>query len=196
MTAPRGRRRKPVAHQSNPAIMRHLMILCLLAFQCARVCASDHPPRSDLSALAATAKQQGLPILLIVSQHHCPFCERLQEEIIRPMEISEDYEDRVIIAEILIDSVVDIPGFDGDLVRPGALAEAYRVWVTPTLLFVDHAGTEVHRRMLGVNTIEMYGYYLDESLAAALKAVRVGDRSYVPTEQDILGDAPGVDQRR
>ena len=48
--------------------------------------------------------------------------------------------------------------------------------------------------MLGVNTIEMYSYYLDKSLAAALKAVSKGDQSYIPTEKDIKGDTPGYDQ--
>ena len=40
----------------------------------------------------------------------------------------------------------------------------------------------------------MYGYFLDQSLANALTAVRNNDRSYVATTRDIKGDAPGIDQ--
>lgn len=149
----------------------------------------------DLSELASVAEQKNLPILLIVSQDYCPFCERLKEEIIAPMQISGDYEDRVVIAEIFLDSSTRIANFDNRPVEPGAIAEAYQVWVTPTLLFLDHRGREIHKRMLGVNTIEMYGYYLDESLAAALHAVRKGDTSYAPSREDIYGDAPGYDER-
>lgn len=65
--------------------------------------------------------------------------------------------------------------------------------MTPILLFLNHTGREIDKRMLGVNTIEMYSYYLDESLAAALKAVRKGDQSYVPTNKDIQGEAPSFD---
>ncbi|PVV06363.1 MAG: hypothetical protein B6D77_16005 [gamma proteobacterium symbiont of Ctena orbiculata] len=130
----------------------------------------------------------------LISQHHCPFCVRLKQEIIHPMRISGDYEDKVVITEILLDSDENIRDFKGASVSPGAIADSYRVWVTPTLLFLDHTGREVHKRMLGVNTIEMYSYYLDASLAASLRAVHTGDRGYVLTKDDISGDAPGYDQ--
>ena len=148
----------------------------------------------DLSAVAASAARNKLPILLIVSQHYCPFCVRLKEEIIHPMLISSDYEQKAVITEILLDDPGDIRDFKGKPIKPGALASKYHVWVTPTLLFLDSTGRELHRRMLGVNTIEMYSYYLDTSLDAALKALRNGDYSYVASKEDIQGDAPGSDQ--
>lgn len=156
--------------------------------------ASDRLQHKDLNELANSAKKAKLPILLIVSQHHCPFCVRLKEEIIIPMQLSGDYQDSVIMVEILLDSADTIRDLDGNLVHPSQIGTAYNVWVTPTLLFLDHTGREVRRRMLGVNTIEMYGHYLDESLQAALGAVKKGDRSYTPTIKDIQGDAPGYDQ--
>lgn len=156
--------------------------------------ASDKLQQSDLHKLANLANQEKLPILLIVSQHHCPFCVRLKEEIIFPMQLSGDYRDKVIMAEILLDSADTIRDLTGDLVQPDEIGRSYEVWVTPTLLFLDHTGREVHKRMLGVNTIEMYSYYLDESLKAALRAVQKGDKSYTPTHRDIQGDAPGYDQ--
>ncbi|MCU7933213.1 MAG: thioredoxin fold domain-containing protein [Candidatus Thiodiazotropha sp. (ex Codakia rugifera)] len=174
--------------------MRNLLFILFVVPLFSHAYASDTLQRSDLSQLAASANQEKLPILLIVSQHHCPFCVRLKEEIIYPMQLSGDYEDKVIIAEILLDSTNTILDLEGNSVMPGEIGNSYEVWVTPTLLFLDHTGREIHKRMLGVNTIEMYSYYLDESLAAALKAVRKGDQSYVPTNKDIQGDAPGFDQ--
>ncbi|MES9944994.1 MAG: thioredoxin fold domain-containing protein [Candidatus Thiodiazotropha sp.] len=174
--------------------MRYLFLLFLAAVFSSQTHASDILQQNDLSRLAAQAKQKRLPILLIVSQHYCPFCVRLKEEIIHPMRISGDYEDKVVITEILLDSDENIRDFKGASVSPGAFADSYRVWVTPTLLFLDHTGREIHKRMLGVNTIEMYSYYLDASLAASLRAVHTGDRGYVLTNDDISGDAPGYDQ--
>lgn len=174
--------------------MRYVLSLLLVATFFSQVHASDRIQHDDLSQLSASAKTHKIPILLVVSQHHCPFCIQLKEEIIYPMLISGDYEDKVIITEILLDASGEMVDFSGNSVSPGVIADSYKVWVTPTLLFLDHAGREVHKRMLGVNTIEMYGYYLDESLAAALTAVREGDLSYVPTKEDIEGDAPGYDQ--
>ncbi|HBR97294.1 MAG TPA: hypothetical protein DD979_07935 [Gammaproteobacteria bacterium] len=169
------------------------LLLLLMGLMCAQVQASDGLNRHDLSELADAAKREQVPILLIVSQHVCPFCERLREEIIHPMRLSGEYEGKVLMAEIFMDSSKEIVDFAGHEVLPGVLADTYRVWVTPTLLFLDHTGRELHKRMLGVNTIEMYGYYLDESLAAALQTLQRGDRSYTPTERDIVGDAPGFD---
>ena len=110
------------------------------------------------------------------------------------MQISKDYESKAIIAEIFLDSSENILDFQGSPVKPGVIADSYKVWVTPTLLFLDHTGREIQKRMLGVNTIEMYSHYLDESLTAALRAVRNGDKSYIPTNKDISGNAPGIDQ--
>ncbi|MES9860661.1 MAG: thioredoxin fold domain-containing protein [Candidatus Thiodiazotropha sp. LLP2] len=174
--------------------MRNLLFLLLVVAFFSQTYASEKLQQNDLSRLATWAKQKNLPILLIVSQHHCPFCVRLKEEIIYPMQISGDYEDKVIIAEILLDSTKSILGFKGESVTPGAIADSYKVWVTPTLLFLDHKGREVHKRILGVNTIDMYSYYLDRSLSAALRAVDTGGQGYVLTNDDISGDAPGYDQ--
>ncbi|MEW8254319.1 MAG: thioredoxin fold domain-containing protein [Candidatus Thiodiazotropha taylori] len=171
---------------------RYLLILFMVLATLSA--ASERLQHNDLSKLAKSAKKEKLPILLIVSQHHCPFCVRLKREIIFPMQLSGDYQDRVIMVEILLDSADSIRDLDGNLVHPSQIGTAYNVWVTPTLLFLDHTGREIHRRMLGVNTIEMYGHYLDESLQAALSAVKKGDRSYEPTVKDIQGDAPGYDQ--
>ena len=174
--------------------MRYLLFLFSVVFFSSVVFADTNIQHRDLSKLATQAKQNNLPILFIVSQHNCPFCIQLKQEIIFPMQRSGDYTDKMLVTEILLDDTENILDFQGKAVKPGVLADLYRVWVTPTLLFVNHTGKEIHKRMLGVNTIEMYGYYLDESLSAALKAVRKDDQSYMPTLQDIKGDAPGYDQ--
>ena len=52
---------------------------------------------TDLSVLAKQAKDRKLPILLMVSQDHCPFCSLLKSDVLNPMLLSGDYDDRVII---------------------------------------------------------------------------------------------------
>ena len=124
--------------------------------------------------------------MMMVSQAYCGFCEKLKEEILEPMMISGDYTDKVIITELLMDSYSNITGFDGKKIHPSDIATGYKVWVTPTLLFLDADGNEVHPRMLGVNTIEMYGYYIDESIDGALASIRDPDaKPYTPTAEDI-----------
>ncbi len=173
-------------------------ILLLLYFSGSALSRGDHgktiPVAQDFSELARQAKAKQIPIMLMVSQDHCPFCVLLKTDVLNPMMISGDYDDKVVMTELLIDVGDSVIDFDGKKVYPGKIASDYNTWVTPTLLFLDHQGKEVHKRMLGVNTIEMYGYYLDESLAAALSAVKKGEPySYKSNKQDQMGTDPHYD---
>ena len=46
--------------------------------------------------------------LLVVSQHHCPFCQKLESEILDPVMLSGQYTDKIIIVELLMDDEGDI----------------------------------------------------------------------------------------
>ena len=124
-------------------------------------------PVRDLGADARLARERGLPILMVVSQHHCPFCDLLREEVLLPMVRSGDYVDRVILRELFLDGEQQLRDFDGRSVGPEALADRYRTFLTPTLLFLDPRGKELTDRILGINTVEFYGYYLDASILEA-----------------------------
>lgn len=126
----------------------------------------------NLFKLGQLARERKLPILLIATQDYCSHCDLLKEEIIQPMLISGDYEDRVIIREILLDSEERIPDFSGTLRRQADIADEYNVWVTPTLLYIDGNGKQVAETMLGVNSLDYYGYYVDESIAKGLEVIR------------------------
>jgi len=173
--------------------LRAFIVLLLAVATCSAAIADSMPGRQipvvrDFAKLAASARENQLPILLMVSQDHCAFCQQLKTEVLNPMMISGDYVDRAVMAELQIDEDNNIIDFDGKSVYPGKIAADYHTWVTPTLLFLDYQGKEVHKRMLGVNTIEMYGYYLDESLEAALTAVKKGEPyAYISSKKDQAG---------
>ncbi len=141
-------------------------------------------PAGDLQAAGARAGARQIPILLVVTQEHCPFCHRIKEEILRPMLISGEYEHRVMIRELLIDPGETTRDFQGRQRDAREFADDYKVWVTPTLLYLGPDGRELRPRILGINTMEMYGYYVDEGIAEALQRLRSGG-VYIPTEEDI-----------
>lgn len=114
-----------------------------------------------------------MPILLLVSQGACPYCDLLKQEILQPMVISGAYRDRVLIRELLIDEDDTLIDFDGQPVTGRSFAKRYlKRLFTPTLLFLDHEGRERTKRMIGITTPEMYGYYVDESIDKAIGAIR------------------------
>ena len=131
------------------------------------------PPVRDLYSLSKVAQARNLPILLMVSQDHCPYCELLKEEILNPMVISGDYINKAVMSVLTIDDSRQIIDFNGKKIEPRDIAVRYNATLTPTLLFLDYQGKEIQERMTGVNTVEMYGYYLDESIDEALEKLKI-----------------------
>lgn len=130
------------------------------------------PPVRDLYSLSKVAEARNLPILLMVSQDHCPYCELLKEEILNPMVISGDYINKAVMSVLTIDASKAIIDFNGKKIEPRDVSLRYNATITPTLLFLDYQGNEIQERMTGVNTVEMYGYYLDESIDEALEKLK------------------------
>ena len=129
-------------------------------------------PVEDLAALGERARHGRMPILLVVSRDDCPYCKLLKREILEPMLLSGDYSGRVLIRELLVDSYAPVRDFDGETVSSDAVASRYGARLTPTVLFLDHRGRELAEPMIGINTVEFYGHYLDATIDAA--RVRLG----------------------
>ena len=121
---------------------------------------------------AQQARKEGRLIMLLVSQDHCPFCVLIKEEIIYPMIRGGDYKDELLIREIFIDLDRPAVDFAGHLGTAKIFADKYGADLTPTLLFLAPDGKELTERMVGINTPEMYFYYVDESIKQALEQLK------------------------
>ena len=128
------------------------------------------PEAGDFAMESKLAASQGRIIMLLVSQVHCPYCVLIKEDIIHPMIIGGDHADKLSIRELYIDRGDTIRDFDGKSVSGMAFAKKYGASFTPTLLFLDPQGRELTERMIGINTPEMYFYYIDQSIRKALLA--------------------------
>jgi len=127
---------------------------------------------TNLLADSKLAKNHSIPLLVMFSQAECPFCLKLTEEILEPMLISGDYTDRVLIRELMIDDHRDIIDFSGNPVDPRDVFSRYLLYVTPSILLLNSQGDELAERQIGINTVEYYGYYLDQAIDQALGKVR------------------------
>jgi len=56
---------------------------------------------------------------------------------------------------------------------PAAVSGRYGVFVTPTLLFLDADGLEVSKRIVGINSVDFFGAYVDEALAEGRKRIEI-----------------------
>ena len=126
---------------------------------------------TDFAADGAKARDRGLVILLLVSQEHCGWCDLLKREQLLPMLKSGRYQERVLIRELRIDPGEQVQDFSGQSLAGARFASRYGVYVTPTLLFFGPDGRELSRRIVGINTPELFGWYLDQAIDEALQAL-------------------------
>lgn len=122
-----------------------------------------------LDDVSIVSKNQGLPVLLVFSSTECSYCDLLEDEILRPMLISGDYDDKVIIRKILIDEEYEIVDFNGIPFDMDDFVTRHGVYVVPTILFFEHDGNELAERLIGVNTIEMFGSLVDDAIEVSFK---------------------------
>ncbi len=156
-------------------VIRHsLLTLLLLAVSSLPVAAAEDEVL-EVTSLYRVGKQaniQQVPILLMFAADFCAYCERLEEDFLRPMLRSGDYEDKVLIRKLHIDSEEKIRDFNGDEISPAEIAEQYAVSVTPTVVFIDGDGVELAPKRVGLTTPDFYVGYLDDAISQALDILR------------------------
>ena len=113
----------------------------------------------------------GLPMLLLISQEHCPFCVLIKQDILGPMILAGDYSEELLIRELFIDLHTSVVDFNGTTRDSAEFAHTYGVNLTPTLLFLGPDGKELTKRIIGINTPEMFFFYVDASIQEAIKAL-------------------------
>lgn len=140
------------------------------------VMAADAVKIIEVENLQQTGKQadeKRLPILLMFSAEGCGYCIRVEEEFLKPMLRSGDYEDKALIRKLKIDDFAEnLVDFKGNRVTPAEFAERYKVFVTPTVVFIDGSGVELSEKRVGLMTPDYYGGYLDQSIDDALNILR------------------------
>lgn len=136
------------------------------------------PQATDLRSDAQDVRRKGIPILLYVTRPDCPYCARLEKEVLRPIIRSGDYEGRMIIREVDWASTKPLYDFQGRKIHADELVSSYSVVVTPTLIFVSATGEMLADPLVGYNGSEFYEYYLNRTLVRAtahLKAEKEQD---------------------
>jgi thioredoxin-related protein len=146
----------------------------LLALPPAGLSIQEHavPRSADLQADAALAQSRQVPLLLVFEAAHCPYCRELEASYLRPMLISGDYDDKVLIRSVDLDEQDSLKNFQGEAVTPGALADRYRIRVTPTMVFVGPSGEELTERLVGVGVVDFYAAEIDAAIDAAIRQLR------------------------
>ena len=127
---------------------------------------------TDLASLGETAQARKLPILIMFSQAECPYCTIMEENYLKPILRSGQYQDKVIIRQVRIDNLKTFTDFNGRRVEADHLTSRYHAWVTPTLIFLNGKGEEIAPKLVGIGTEGFFAGDIDNAIDAALVRVR------------------------
>jgi hypothetical protein len=130
------------------------------------------PPAENLQVTGGMSRQMKVPTIVFVSRDACPYCRTLHDKILDPMMRADKFKQKAILIEVSLDRVEPLTGFDGQPMTAQAFGDLYGAEITPTLLFLDAEGHEISRRLIGISNLELYGFYLQESIDQALLSLR------------------------
>lgn len=138
--------------------------------------AATTPPldgtRSPQALLAANDTEV---VVALFSLPGCPYCEVVRRNYLRHLEGTVR---GLRVAEYGIDderSFADAASGNGeskDPTSPAALAKSLRIRVSPTVVFLGDGGRELAERLVGFNSPDFYGAYLDREIGRALSRAR------------------------
>lgn len=122
------------------------------------------PIVNDLFVEAVAAKKSRLPLLIMFSADDCNYCEKLEAEVLKPMYISGEYHEKVIMRRVMIDNFESMRDFKGAELDAFEFASKYHVTVTPTVMLLDSNGEMLAPKLVGINAVDFYSAYLDQAI--------------------------------
>lgn len=142
-----------------------LLLVCSALF----VSADRIPLAINLALEAEDAETNKMVYLLYVTRPACPYCKKLEKNVLYPMRVRETYADTVYLREISFEGG-EIIDFDQQVRSSIDIVKRFGVIGTPTLLFLDASGAEITERIVGYHSEDFYWYYFEQSIKAALKS--------------------------
>lgn len=132
---------------------------------------ADVPPALDLRNDAEQARTMGAPLLLIFVGNRCGYCDIALNDFLVPMSGNRDYSGRVLMRRIVRDSDAQMRDFDGSLTTHRRFAKKIGVRMTPVVQMFNDRGLLLGKPLVGLTTLDYYGYYLDQTIDQAVAQV-------------------------
>lgn len=126
------------------------------------------PAATSLRDELALALKGGNPLMVLVSLDGCPFCRRARQQYLSPMREQQGLP----IVQVDLHSDLVLQDFNGAAITHDKLVRRWNVPVAPTVLFFGRGGAEVAPRLVGGESSDYYGAYLDQRLEQARSAIK------------------------
>jgi len=119
------------------------------------------PVAKDFLMDAQKVWKQKTPILIMFSIPDCSYCKKIKEEVLSPMAIMDEYNEKIIIRHIDAQSFEELNNFYNEEITHNEFAFKYAVNFFPTVILVDNYGSTLGK-IIGVPSEELYWTDLDE----------------------------------
>jgi thioredoxin-related protein len=130
------------------------------------------PSSQDLRKDAAAARGINGAVLVAFVGEQCSYCERVLRDFLVPMSQNGEYRNKVVMRRIDTRSHANLRGFNGEDTTPSEFAAANGIRLTPTIVVFDEKGQRLGKPLIGLTTVDYYGYYLDQTIDTALEKIR------------------------
>ena len=159
-------------HTLRFTLLFGLFLLQLPAFADSVVLNTNH---RNWEQLAEVSRKRHLPVVILVSDEDCAYCELLKHEVLIPMARDGVLENLALLRELSMGTGGKLVDFDGERIRSRIFLTRYKVFASPTLLFLDADGHPLHDSLVGYNGLEQYRSLLLQALNDSLAGLRQFD---------------------
>lgn len=125
------------------------------------------PLATNLIITAQNKKEKNRVLIVYVWRKDCPFCKKLEKEVLKPMLISREYKNKMVFKKLELGSQNILTDIRGKNTTVKNFLSYHKASVTPTLLFLSHDGIEIAERIVGYQGQEFYWHYFDQSIQQA-----------------------------
>jgi thioredoxin-related protein len=135
------------------------------------------PWARDLAVEAQASQAKRLPLLVLFTSPGCPYCERVMQEFLLPMQRNPEYRNKVVMRQVDIGSSMQLRDFGGLATTHAQFSAQHKIKLVPTIKLFDASGRELTQPIVGLLTPDFYGGYLDQAIDEALARLRSGVKS-------------------
>ena len=114
--------------------------------------------------VATISAQQRIPIIVMVDQEDCPYCDRVEGEFFSAIFAGGEFENAAIFGKISLDDSESIVTQDRGVISTQEFLRPFFADFTPTILFLDSQANQLVEKMVGLSTPDYYGYYLEKAI--------------------------------
>jgi thioredoxin-related protein len=149
-----------------------ILVAPVVSVQAAGPVGEGVPLATDLKNDAELAKQKKGVVLVLFSQEHCGYCQRVLNEFLIPMSRNMEYQQKLVMRDIDSRGSTMMRDFDGKLVDHNQFSRKHGVRMVPSVMLFDTEGRRLTKPLIGLSTVDYYGSYLDDAIDQAIDKVK------------------------